>query len=81
MDEHRTARPHPRSPITVRELLACLQEKDPDFLVILDGTSQTMTFVNPKPGFCSQLDFEEEKGCYASEYDQRFLRDLHITSD
>jgi hypothetical protein len=82
MDKHRTARPNPSSsPITVRELLAWLQDKDPDFLVILDATSQTMRLINARPGFCSHLELEEEKRCYASEYDQRFLRDLRIMND
>ncbi len=67
-----------RSPMTVRELMARLQDKDPDFLVIIDAPSQSLMIVNPKPGFCSPEEIQEEQEHWESEQDRQFLRDLHI---
>ena len=66
------------SPMKVRELLARLRDTDPDFLVVIDANSQSLIVVNPKPGFCSQAELEEDEGRSLPEQDQKFLRDLRI---
>ncbi len=75
MDEEPTFRDHL---MTVRELLARLEEKDPDFLVVLDPHSQSLIIVNPKPGFCSPAEAEEAERLRIQDQDRQFLRDLHI---
>ena len=44
----------------VRELLARLQNADPDFLIVIDAASQSLLILNPKPGFCDPAEIEEE---------------------
>jgi hypothetical protein len=60
----------------VRELIARLQAKDPDFLVVVDAASQSLMVVNPRPGFSAAA--ESQASCDLSKDDQQFLRDLHI---
>jgi hypothetical protein len=66
------------SPMKVRELLACLKDFDPDFLVVIGANSQSLIIVNPKPGFCSHAEIEEDEVRSLAEQDQKFLRDLRI---
>jgi len=64
----------------VREVLARLRSTDPDFLVVIDASSQSLIIVNPRPGFCSPADPEEDERHRLAEQDQQFLRDFHIRS-
>ncbi len=62
----------------VRELLARLQETDPDFVIAIDAASQSLLILNPKPGFCDPAEIEEYETSCLTEKDQEFLRDMHI---
>jgi hypothetical protein len=66
------------SPMKVRELLARLQDTDPDFVIVIDAASQSLLIVNPKPGFCHPSEIEEYETSCLTEQDQEFLRDMHI---
>ena len=68
--------PNRDQPMTVRELLDRLHGADPDFLILIDGASQALLIVDPRPGFCSPT--EEEEIVSPTEQDQQFLRSLHI---
>ncbi len=80
MDDGCSSHERSRSPMKVRELLARLRDTDPDFLVVIDAASQSLIVVNPKPGFCSATELEEDERRLLAEKDQEFLRDLHIKS-
>ncbi len=69
---------HPVAPMTVGELLDWLRDHNPDFLVLIDAVSQSLIIVNPQPGFCLPAEVEHEENLARCEYDQEFLRDLHI---
>jgi len=62
----------------VRELLARLQNADPDFVIVIDAASQSLLIVNPKPGFCDPTEVEEFENPCLTKQDQEFLRDLRI---
>jgi hypothetical protein len=64
----------------VGELIARLRDKDPNFLVVIDASSQSLIIVNPRPGFCLPAELEEDEGCGLTEQDQAFLQDLGIKS-
>jgi hypothetical protein len=65
------------SRMTVRELLAWLEDKDPDFLVLIDSNAQSLIVVNPRQGFCSLAELDEERRSLTAQ-DQEFLRNMHI---
>jgi len=62
----------------VRELLARLEQADPDFVIAIDAASQSLLILNPKPGFCNPAEIEEYETPCLTEQDQEFLRDMHI---
>jgi hypothetical protein len=62
--------------MTARQLLARLSNTDPDFLVVIDTASKSVTIVNPRPGFCLPGEIEEDERRYKADQDQAFLRDL-----
>jgi len=62
----------------VRELLARLQNADPDFVIVIDAASQSLLILNPKPGFCHPAEIEEDENSCLTEQDLEFLRDVHI---
>ena len=62
----------------VRELLARLQDADPDFVIVIDAASQSLLILNPRPGFCHPAEIEEYETSCLTEQDQEFLRDMHI---
>ncbi len=66
------------TPMTVGELRDWLSDRNPDFLVLLDASSQSLIIVNPRPGFCLPPEVEADEDWGRCEYDQEFLRDLHI---
>jgi hypothetical protein len=80
MDEIGNSFERPRAPLKVREVLARLRDADPDFLVVIDASSQSLIIVNPRPGFCSPAELEEDETNCLAEQDQQFLRDFHIRS-
>ena len=62
----------------VRELLARLEQADPDFVIAIDAASQSLLILNPKPGFCNPAEIEEYETPCLTEQDQELLRDMHI---
>ena len=62
----------------VRELLARLQDADPDFVIVIDAASQSLLILNPKPGFCDPAQIEEYETPCLTKQDQEFLRDMGI---
>jgi len=62
----------------VRELLARLQNADPDFVIVIDAASQSLFILNPKPGFCHPTEIEEYETSCLTEQDREFLREIHI---
>ena len=76
MDEDTTPRARPGSLMTVRELIARLRNANPDFLVVIEGGSQSLMIIDPRPGFCNHEDFEDDSGL--SLEDRKFLQQLHI---
>jgi hypothetical protein len=78
MDKGRNADGGLHSPMRVRELLARLQEVDPDFVIAIDAASQSLLILNPRPGFCDPRETEEDECSCLTDQDQEFLRSLHI---
>lgn len=78
MDKGRSADGGLHSPMKVRELLARLQQVDPDFVIAIDSASQSLLILNPRPGFCDPSEIEEGEAPCLTEQDHLFLRDLHI---
>lgn len=62
----------------VRELLARLQNADPDFLIVIDAASQSLLILNPKPGFCDPAEIEEHETSSLTQQDLEFLQQMHI---
>ncbi len=69
---------HRITPMTVGELLEWLSDRNPDFLVLLDASSQSLMIVNPRPGFCLPAEAEADENWSRCQYDREFLHDLHI---
>ena len=78
MDNDRSADGGLHSPMTVRELLARLQEANPDFVIAIDAASQSLLILNPRPGFCDPSEIEKDEGSCLTEQDLMFLQSLHI---
>ena len=78
MEDEDTGRRECSSPMTVRELIARLQEVDPDFLIVVGGDSQSLIVVDPRPGFCHPEELEEDAVPHFTETDLKLLRQLHI---
>ena len=77
-DDDRSADAGLPSRMKVRELLARLQDADPDFVIAIDAASQSLQILNPKPGFCHPTEIEEYETACLTEQDLEFLRDIHI---
>ena len=78
MDKGRSGGGELHSPMTVRELLARLQQVDPDFVIAIDAASQSLLILNPRPGFCDPSEPMEDESSYLTNQDHQFLRSLHI---
>ena len=78
MGDDRSADAGPPSPMKVRELLARLQNADPDFLIVIDAASQSLLILNPKPGFCDPAEIEEHETSSLTQQDLEFLQQMHI---
>jgi hypothetical protein len=78
MGDDRSADAGPPSPMKVRELLARLQDADPDFVIVIDAASQSLLILNPKPGFCDPAEIEEYETSCLTQQDLELLRDMHI---
>ena len=78
MDKGHNADGGLHSPMRVRDLLARLQEVDPDFVIAVDAASQSLLILNPRPGFCDPRETKEDESSCLTNQDQEFLRSLHI---
>jgi len=58
------------------ELIPALERADPEDVVLIDPTANSIILLNTRPGFCQRMD--EVADCALTRWDREFLPSLGI---
>jgi hypothetical protein len=59
------------------ELIPALEQADPEDVVIISATANSIILLNTRPGLCQRMD--EVADCALSRWDREFLHSLGIS--